>query len=203
MIQVMIVDDHKMFVEGLEKFINSSEIAHVTATANTGESCWKELRKKQIDIILLDINLPDILGIDLCAQIIEKYPEIKILALTSFAEYAVIRRMLNSGAYGYILKSAAAETILEGIEIISSGEQFLCKEVDMLIKKQANTTVVLTAREQELLHFIVEGYTNIEIAEKMFLGVETINSYRKNLLCKLNARNTAVLVKIAMEQKLI
>ena len=131
MIQVMIVDDHKMFVEGLEKFINSSGIARVTATANTGENCWKKLRETQIDIILLDINLPDVSGIDLCTQIIETYPKIKILALSSFAEYAVIRRMLNNGAFGYILKSAAAETILEGIEIISSGEKFLCKEVDI------------------------------------------------------------------------
>jgi DNA-binding NarL/FixJ family response regulator len=203
MIKVLIVDDHKMFVEGLEKFINDSAIAHVIATANTCENCWKELQKQQPDIVLLDINLPDASGIDLCTQIIAKYPQIKILALTSFAEYAVIRRVLTNGAAGYILKSAAAETILEGIEAISCGQQFLCKEVDTRIKKQASTTVVLTAREQELLRLIIDGYTNVEIADKMFLGVETINSYRKNLLCKLNARNTAVLVKMAIEQKLV
>ena len=95
------------------------------------------------------------------------------------------------------------EEVIEGIVTVSQGEQFLCHEIDLFLKKKTDNQIFLTPRETELLRLIVEGFTNQEIAEKLFLGVETINSYRKNLLFKLNARNTAVLVKIAIENKLI
>ena len=111
--------------------------------------------------------------------------------------------MLLNGASGYILKNAMPDEVLEGIESVLNGNTFLCHEVDLLMKKRLNEQVYLTPRENQLLKLICEGFTNPEIAEQMFLGVETINSYRKNLLFKLNARNTAVLVKIAIEQKLI
>ena len=156
-----------------------------------------------IDLVLLDINLPDDNGLDVCKLISEKYPQIKVLAITSFNEYTIIRKMLENGASGYILKNSMPEEVIEGIETVLKGETFLCHEVDLLMKKKTDQQIFLTPRETELLQLICNGYTNPEIAEKLFLGVETINSYRKNLLFKLNARNTAVLVKIAIEQKLI
>ena len=111
--------------------------------------------------------------------------------------------MLDNGASGYILKNALPEEVVEGIETVLKGETFLCHEIDLLMKKKSDELIFLTPRETDLLKLICDGYTNPEIAEKLFLGIETINSYRKNLLFKLNARNTAVLVKIALEQKLI
>ena len=203
MIQVQIVDDHKMFVEGIERIINESGVAEVAGKAYSARDCMNMLSYEQADVLLLDIHLPDGNGVDLCPEILRKYPGLKILALTSFSEYAVVNRMLNAGALGYILKNAMAEEILQGIEIVASGEKFICEEVNLLLKKQTDNAIVLTGREQELLRLICEGYINTEIAEKMCLGVETINSYRKNLLFKLQARNTAVLVKMAMEEKLI
>jgi len=192
-----------MFVEGLEKIINESGLAEVTGKAYTARDGWLMLAGGQADVLLLDVHLPDGNGVDLCPQILAKYPELKVLALTSFSEYAVVNRMLNNGALGYVLKNAMAEEILQGIETVYAGEQFICEEVNLLLKKQAGRTVVLTGKEQELLRLISEGYINVEIADKMCLGVETINSYRKNLLFKLQARNTAVLVKMAIEQKMI
>jgi DNA-binding NarL/FixJ family response regulator len=203
LIRVAVVDDHKMFVEGIERIIRESGIAEVTGKAHSARECWQMLAYEQPDVLLLDIHLPDGNGVDLCAEILAKYPGLKILALTSFSEYAVVNRMLDNGALGYVLKNAMSEEILQGIETVVEGEKFICEEVNLLLKKQKDQAIVLTGREQELLRLISEGYINTEIAEKMFLGVETINSYRKNLLFKLQARNTAVLVKMAIEQKLI
>ena len=203
MIQIQIIDDHKMFVEGLEKIINESGIAEVVGKAHTARNGRIMLADGQADVLLLDVHLPDGNGLDLCSEFLAKYPKLKVLALTSFSEYAVVNRMLNNGALGYVLKNAMSEEILQGIETVSEGEQFICEEVNLLLKKQAKQAIVLTVKELELLRLISEGYINTEIADKMCLGLETINSYRKNLLFKLQARNTAVLVKMAIEQKFI
>jgi DNA-binding NarL/FixJ family response regulator len=123
--------------------------------------------------------------------------------LTSYSELTIIMRALENGASGYILKNAMTEEIIEGIRVVASGKQFLCEEVNLLVRHQEGHQVRLSRREQELLRLIVEGHSNSEIAERMFLGYETIKSYRKNLVLKLNAHNTAGLVKIAIEHKLV
>lgn len=203
MIRVQIVDDHKMLVEGLSKLIDESGIAKVTAASHNAAQCFQTLSNEVPDVLLLDINLPDANGVDLCAELKSKYPDLKILALTSYGEYTVVRRMIENGALGYVLKNAMSEEVIAGIEAVASGEVFLCHEVDVLMKKQKNTAIWLTPQERKLLKLIVEGYTNPEIAEKIFLSSETIKGYRKNLLFKLGVKNTATLVKLAIEQKLI
>ena len=203
MIKVAIVDDHPLLIEGLNKLIEGSGEAVITGSAVNGKECMRMLRAEKPDVLLLDINLPDISGIDLCRDIHGRWPEINIVALTSYSEYTSVRKMLDNGARGYLLKNAMPEEIIQGIKAASAGEIFLCHEIDLFMKRESDRHVFLTPRETNLLKLIVEGYTNQEVAEKLFLGVETINSYRKNLLFKLNARNTAVMVKIALEQKLI
>lgn len=203
MVEVQITEDHRMFAEGLIKIINESGIANVIDTAATADACRRMLCKRQADVLLLDIHLPDGNGVDLCTELRAKYPGLKILALTSFGELAVINRMLDAGALGYVLKNAMAEEMLLGIQSVAAGEKFLCHEVNLLLKRQTGLAVALTRKEKELLYLICEGYTSTEIADKMFLGIETIHSYRKNLLFKLNAKNTAALVKMTIEQRLI
>lgn len=203
MIKVALVDDHPLLLDGLKNLIEASGVATVTRTATNGEECMRMLRFEQPDVLLLDINLPDNSGIDLCKDIHKIWPSINIIALTSFGEYTIIRKMMDNGARGYLLKNAMPEEIIEGIETVMRGKIFMCHEVDLFLKKQGGSQVFLTPRETDLLRLIANGLTNAEIAEKLFLGVETVNSYRKNLLFKLNARNTAVLVKTAIEQKLI
>lgn len=203
MIQVMVVDDHAILVEGLSRLVNESGFATVMGTAYTGKNCLEQLRLQQPDVLLLDINLPDVSGLDLCKTIKDQFPTVKVVALTSYSEYAMVRQMLENGANGYVIKNAMPDEILMSIQVVHAGELFLCEQVDVFMKRQADTAIWLTNREKQLLSLIVEGYTNPEIASKMFLGVETINSYRKNLLCKLGARNTAVMVKMAIEGKLI
>ncbi len=203
MITVNIVDDHKLLVEGLSKLINDSDIATVTAVAHDALNARKMLANKLPDVLMLDINLPDINGVDFCGEIKKNYPQLKVLALTSYGDYSVVRSMLENGASGYILKNAMSEEMIAGIEAVYAGEVFLCHEVDVMMKKKENTGIWLTQREKELLKLIVEGYTNPEIADKIFLSPETIKGYRKNLLFKLGVKNTALLVKLAIEEKLV
>lgn len=203
MIKVQITDDHRMMVEGLAKIINESGVAEVIDTAGTAAACRRMLALELPDVLLLDIHLPDGNGIDLCSEFLKIYPALKILALTSFKEFAVVNRMLDAGALGYVLKNAASEEVLLGIQTVAEGERFLCDEVDILLRKQSPNAIVLTKNERELLKHICEGYNTAEIAERMFRSFETINTYRRNLLFKLNAKNTAALVKMAMEQKLV
>jgi DNA-binding NarL/FixJ family response regulator len=203
MITVNIVDDHKLLVEGLSKLINDSEIASVTAVAHDALNARKMLANCLPDVLMLDINLPDINGVDFCGEIKKNYPQLKVLALTSYGDYSVVRSMLENGASGYILKNAMSEEMIAGIEAVYAGEVFLCHEVDVMMKKKENTGIWLTQREKELLKLIVEGYTNPEIADKIFLSPETIKGYRKNLLFKLGVKNTALLVKLAIEEKLV
>ena len=203
MVSVQIVDDHKLFVEGLEQILANSGVVEVIGKAYSIHECWQMLLWKQADVLLLDIQLPDGSGLDVCEQILLKYPHIKILALTSFSEYSKVTRMLDSGALGYILKNAMVDEMIQGILSVASGKRFLCAEVDLLLQKEPDETIVLTGKERELLRLITEGYTNFEIAKIMLLSFETVNSYRKNLLFKFQARNTAMLVKMALEQKIV
>lgn len=203
MYRILIVDDHPLIADGLKKLIEEYKLCSLPVVALNGSECLHKLRGYDFDLVLLDINLPDCSGIDLCLTISSEFPKIKILALTSFNEFTMVRKMLDNGASGYLLKNSMPEEIVLGIETVMQGEQFLCHEIDILMKKEADKHVFLTRRETEILKLIVDGFTNTEIAEKLFLGEETIKSYRKNLLYKLDAKNTAVLVKTAIEQKLI
>ena len=203
MIQVQITDDHRIFTEGLTKIINDSGFARVIDTAGTAAACRRMLKIILPDVLLLDIHLPDGNGADLCVELKAEYPDLKILALTSYSEFAVVKRMLDSGVSGYVLKNSTSEELLSGIKTVASGERFLCDEIDILLTKQSKHAIILTNRERELLRLISEGYNNAEIAEKMFLSIETIGSYRRNLIFKLNAKNTAAMVKMGIERKLI
>ena len=203
LISVAIVDDHQIVIDGLEKIITESGIACLTDKSYNVAGCWRMLNSGQPDVLMLDVGLPDGSGMDLCPQIKAKYPAINILMLTSYAEYTIISHVLNNGASGYILKNAMPEEIIEGIRMVASGKRFLSEEADLLLKKGIKNKVELTRRERELLQLIAKGFTSVEIADKMFLGYETIRSYRKNLHLKLGAHNTAELTKIAMEMKLV
>jgi DNA-binding NarL/FixJ family response regulator len=199
MITVHILDDHKFLVEGLELLINESKEITVTGVSYSLETCRKALQQQLPDVLLLDLNLPDGSGIDFCGEIHQKEPQIKILVLTTRSEYSVAKQVMENGASGYILKNAKSEDIIAGIKAVMDDEVYLCAEIDTLLKKRTDQHVWLTSREKQLLKLMIDGYTNQEIADKMFLSVETIKSYRKNLILKLGAKNSILMVKMAME----
>lgn len=203
MIKVAIVDDHKVLTEGLRGLITDSGLAIVVGVAHNAAQSRLSLGFWKPDILLLDVGLPDISGLDYCKEVKKLFPEIKVLALTTHSEYSVVRQMMDNGASGYLIKNAMAEEVLAGIAAVAAGGIFLCHEIDLLMKRPSDKNIWLTGRERELLKLISEGLTNSEIADKIFLSPETIKGYRKNLLLKLGAKNTAVLVKMAVEEKLI
>lgn len=203
MISVHIADGDKMLVEGLCFFINKSGVAKVTGTSYSLSECRKSLAFKTPKVLILGLDLPDGNGIDFCAEIRNIYPDLKIIILTIYNEYYVVNRALESGAHGYILKTAMSEDVIAGIETVTGGELFLCDEIDTLIKRGKVDNIRLTKREQDILRLIVEGYTNLEVSRKLFLGLETVKTYRKKIISKTGAKNSMALVKIAIEKKLI
>jgi DNA-binding NarL/FixJ family response regulator len=203
LISVSIVDDHKVIADGLERLINESEIARVTGKAYSVDGCLKLLNDKRPDVLLLDVSMPDGNGIDLCSELKAKYPQMKVLMLTSYGELASITRALDAGADGYVLKNADPEELLEGVSAVASGKRFLCEEADITLQKSRANRIELTRREVELLQLIAQGYTLPQLADKMYLGVNTIRSYRQKLNIKLEAHNTVQLLQIAKELKLL
>jgi DNA-binding NarL/FixJ family response regulator len=203
MIKVHITDDHKILVEGLKVLISESENITITGVSYNLEECRKALMFQTPDVLLLDLNLPDGSGIDFCSEVRKNYPEVKVLILTTHNEYSVAKRVMDNGASGYILKNALSEEIISGIETVAEGESFLCDEIDILMKKRVDEQIWFTAREKELLQLIAEGYTNQEMADKLFLSPDTIKTYRKNLILKVGAKNSMILVKMAIENKWI
>ena len=203
LIRVVIVDDHAAVADGFERFINDSGVAGVIGKAYSVSGCMKLLAQSKPDVLLLDVNLPDGNGIDFFPKINALYPDLKVLILTSHTEIHIIKRAFELGVSGFILKNVIAEVIIEGIKTVASGKRFFCDETNHLLEHCDYQTVILSRREQELLRLIVAGKSNAEIAESMILGYETVKSYRKHLMFKLNTSNTAELVRIALEQQLV
>jgi len=203
LINVMVVDDHKILLEGLQHLINNSGIARVVSVGNSVADCRALLEYELPDVLMLDVGLPDGDGCLLCAELCQKYPTLKVLILSSYAEMAVITRALDGGALGYVLKNASSEEILDGIHFVALGRRFLCNTVENQFKKNTHKPITLTGRERELLKLIVDGLSNTEIADKMCLAEQTVKGYRKNLMIKLQVQNTAQLVRKAIEEKLV
>jgi DNA-binding NarL/FixJ family response regulator len=202
-ISLIIVEDHPVVVEGLQIMFNSSGNYCVEGVAGTGKECLLLLQYLSPDVLLLDINLPDVSGIDLCKMILEKHPDQKILALTTFTERVFIQQMLDNGALGYVLKNSTPEEIMEGINEVNAGNKYLCAEAENLLKKSQENELMITRRESSVLKLLAEGFTNLEIADKLFISPLTVDSHRKNLIVKLQARNTASLIKIASDKGLV
>ena len=183
------------------------------AEANNGEEALKILKNQEVDIILLDIEMPVLNGIETCKRVKKLYPHIKILVLSMLKEASVIKIMLENGASGYLLKNAGQDEILEAIRRVNKDLEYYSPDVlqtvmRSLTKKEEepqNKPFIpsLTRREKQVLQYIVDEYTTAEIAEKLFIGFGTVETHRRNLLMKLDARNTAGLVRIALQYKLL
>src|SRR5690606_9392866 len=145
----------------------------------------------------------DISGVDFCKEVKERFPELRVLALTTHNEYSVVRQMLENGASGYLIKNAMTEEVLAGIRAVAAGETFLCHEIDVLMKRPKETQLWVSQREQEMLKLEREGLTDGEIAERICVRPENIKSYRKDSQLKLYTNITAVLVRLSLEQNLI
>lgn len=196
--RIFIVDDHYMIIEGIRSLLQNEKEFEWMGHAMNATSCMGFLQLHKPNIILLDINLPDINGIDLCKEIKAKYPKIQIIGLSSFNQQSYINKLMESGASGYVLKNATREELIDAIETVMEGEKYLSEEAALIIKKNEGSKIpIITRREKEVLLLISEGLTNNEIATKLFISSTTVDTHRKNLLSKFEAKNTATLIKKA------
>jgi DNA-binding NarL/FixJ family response regulator len=204
-IKIFIVDDHYMVIEGIQSLLQNEKNIEWMGHATNAASCMAFLQQQIPDVILMDINLPDKSGIDLCKEVKDKYPEIAVLGLSTFNQQSFIEKMMAGGASGYILKNATQEELMEGIETVIKGKQFLSFDAALALRKPdiENKQPVITRREKEVLELIADGMTNNEIAQKLFISSTTVDTHRKNLLAKFEAKNIASLIKSAMQMNMI
>lgn len=201
-ISILLIDDHAMVIEGMKAILQLIPSVQVKATANNAFEAMDALKQHNIQLCFLDINLPDISGIDLCLKIKKEFPQIYIIGLSTFSQRSYIAQMMQNGASGYLLKSATKEEIEEAITTVLHGKLFFnISTVETLFNDKE--APLLTRREKEILILIADGLTNNEIAKKIFLSSHTVDSHRKNLFIKFDVNNVALLIKKASQAGLL
>jgi DNA-binding NarL/FixJ family response regulator len=211
-IRVLLADDHRILREGIRALIDDQEDMQVVGEAEDGLETVKKVAKLQPDVVVMDIAMPLLNGLEATRQIRRDFPQVKVLILTMHDNEEYIRQVLAAGALGYVLKDAAARDLLGAIRTVNQGEAVLSPAITRLVIEDylrwgdirpEDTTDGLTAREREVLQLIAEGYTNKEIAGIMSLSVKTVQSHRTNLMNKLDLHDRGELIKYAIQKKII
>jgi len=210
-IKLAITDDHPLAINGIKSMLSSSQHILVTATYANGNSLLEGLKSYPPDVLLLDIMLPDKSGKELAKIIVHDYPHIGIIALTSLDAPSIVKVMMQRGCKGYLLKDTDEQTLVEAIETVAKGNEFIEPSLKehllqqmMGNKKQVNGVIhELTTREKEILRLIVAEFTTQEIADKLFISFRTVENHRYSLLQKLEVKNTAGLVRVALTTGLL
>ena len=204
-INILIVDDHPMVLEGMKALLSNFDYMTVCGTATNAFDAMSILKSHPVDVVIADINLPEVSGIELTAKIKKEFPSIKVLAMSTFKERSYISQMIKNGASGYLVKSASKEEIETAILSANEGRLYLSLDVNSidLNPAVAPDVPVVSRREKEVLQLIVDGLTNPQIAEKLFISLHTVDSHRKNLLAKFNVNNTASLIRVAIKHNLV
>ncbi|QHI36434.1 Oxygen regulatory protein NreC [Kordia antarctica] len=204
MIKIIIADDHEIVVDGLISLINEEDGITVIGQANNGKDVIPLLQNNDIDVAVLDINMPKMDGVELTNYIRSEFPKVKILILTMYKDVKFIRRILEVGAHGYILKNKGKEELVTAIKTIYDDGEYLGDDVKNALiaglrSKNVHGEVRLTQREKEILKFIGKGLSTPDIAEKLSRAQSTINSHRKNLIEKTGVKNSKELIIYARE----
>jgi len=206
-IKLAVVDDHPIVIQGIVSLINNLENMHVVGSFQSGSALISFLNNNEIDIILLDIMLPDGNGIELCAQVKKLSPKTVVIAISNHTERSIIMQILQNGASGYILKNASVEELKNGIETALRGELAFSREVIEIIAKPSVNDLKgrpkFTKREKQILQLIAQGKTTAGIADELFLSPLTVETHRRNMMQKLDVKNSIELINIATEQLLI
>lgn len=206
-IRIIIADDHKMFIQGLKSLLQKQTHIQVVGEASNGEEAIQLLENNQVDIAVLDINMPEMNGVVATKIILEKFPKVKILILTMHDEGTFIKELIDMGVLGYILKNRGKEEFVEALETIALEQEYLKGDVlgnYIAINKIPEPKVVhLTRRELQVLRLLVDDHTSGEMALKLKIAVSTVDTYRRNLIEKTGVKSSLGLIKYAFENKLI
>jgi DNA-binding NarL/FixJ family response regulator len=209
-IRLAIIDDHAVVLDGLKTMLNAFEKLEVVYTTQSGHQLLEYFQSDAPEVLLMDIQMPEINGIDLCKQITKQHPSVKVIAFTSFDDSNYVKQIFRSGAKGYLLKNSDKQTILKAIETVMHDEEYMDDAIKKILLQESITghrrsifEVPLTKREKEILKLIADGLSSQEIADKLFISLRTVETHRLNLNQKLDVKNTAGLVKEAIKRGLI
>jgi len=207
MIRLYLVNNHPLILEGLHSFLDNEHEIILAGQTRSGYGCLKFLLHNSVDIVIIDTCLPDIDSIALCATIRMEYPAVAVLVLGAPKGETYISALMKSGAAGCVSNTADKEELLFAIHTVYAGNTYLSPVIRQAVNAVCDGIQKkfpsLTRREKEVLNLISEGNTNAEIAEKLFISCDTVNSHRKKLLAKLEVKNTAMLIRYAVDNKLL
>lgn len=208
---LLLADDHRLITDGISKILSDEEIIGDIFTVHDGLAAVEVVMNRNIDCVIMDINMPGLNGVEATKRIKKLQPSIKIIAVSMLSDAAIVSKMLKAGASGFINKDTGKTELVLALKKVMQGERYISHDIsENLIAQLADPDSYindsekhLTRREAEIVQYIAEGLTNREIAERLFLSVATVQTHRKNILAKLHLKNTASLVKFAAENHLL
>ncbi len=208
--KIIIVDDHTLFRNGLRILLNNMENYRVIAEAANGKQFLDQLEKEMPDLVLLDINMPVMDGIEAATLAHEKYPELKIITLSMYGEEDYYYKMVNAGVKGFVLKNSDIKEVKNALDVVFDGGSFFSSELLQNLVNSLRSTAKskefhteLSEREMEILILICQGLSNQEIGDKLFISKRTVDKHRANILEKSESKNTAQLVVYAIKNRLV
>lgn len=208
-INVLLADDHQIIIDGLKSLLNNQEEINVAAQANNGREAIRILGLLSIDVLLMDIDMPVMNGIDALKEIRKSYPNVKVIILSMHNEAGMIKSLIDIGANGYLLKSCSQDELLEAIKKVAAGQSYFSTDVTLALLKPANSAnpeqknELLTERETEILKLIAGGFSNKEIGDQLFISHRTVDTHRTNLMKKLDVNNIAGLISYAIRNGIV
>ena len=209
-IRVAVIDDHAVVLNGLKSMLAAYSQLEIVYTTQSHTALLEHISEFQPDVLLMDIQMPEINGIELCKQLLPLYGDLKIIAFSSFDDSHYVKLVLRSGAKGYLLKNADKETMVQAIETVAIGDEYIDDAIKKILVQESITgqrrsifDIPLTKRETEIVKLIAAGSSNQEIADKLFISLRTVETHRLNIYQKLDVKNTAGLIKEAARRGLV
>ena len=214
MIRLLLADDHMVVTEGIKLLLLDVKDIQCKAEARNGQQALEELAKQPIDVVLMDIEMPVMDGIKCTEMITQKYPDVKVIAISIYADYPHVQSMIKAGAKGYLLKNCGKEELEQCIRKVHTGGTFFSDDLTetllagmqgKFVKKEGTNQFLptLSRREKEILKLIIDEATTAEIAEKLFISIGTVETHRHNMMNKLSVKNTAGLVRVAITHGIV
>ncbi len=209
--KLIIADDHRIIHDGLKPMLDSQPDIEVVALADTGRKAVELTQELKPDLVIMDISMPDLNGVEATLQIVPQCPEVKIIALSMNSDRQYVKRMLEAGASAYLTKDCSLEELVNSIRIVAAGKKYLSPEISSIVideslnhssRTGSSASSELTMREREVLQFLAEGKSVNEIAAKLILSIKTVHTHRKNIMEKLDLYSIAELTKYALMEGL-
>lgn len=203
MISVIIIDDHPLVLNGFEFIFNNHPHIKLLDTFTNAGDTLMFLDTNKVDVVLADINMPGMNGIDATLAIKSLHPGTQVIAISNISESSIVQRMLDAGASGYLLKNVSSSELINAVHAVVKGNRVLSTEIEPVMEQPESAVPKITQREHEVLRLMATGMTSPQIAEQMFISPLTVESHRRNLLQKFKVGNSASLIHRATEMKFI